>query len=536
MIRFWWQPQLWIADKIGRLRHWYGSEGRLAVVLLAGALAIVYFHLWTVLVIYLLGLLTLWAWRARRHIVIEEVADRTRGAPITDGAATLLSVELARIHDVFRIVDERNALPTSVGEGRPLEAAVKVDDVSEVLRSPVSAESKLSIGPIVIPLGTAMALLGRIVQGPRLRSELHEKKGGLVLTAQLTGFRRNGTWRIEREIPGEMARSERLSALHEMVEELGCRMFTNLGVPRKVKWRAMQRFLEALRIFRSCLRTPLDRGFNLKEAEDRLLAALAEDEDFALIYYNLGVVYSELRRVAQEEGDHEEAERHLEAAEAAFGSAIERDPSRWDAYYALARMEIARTGPLSLMARERARELCERVVTMPGRFARAADRAKAHDLIAFTRDAQDGLDHRHAAARLSLRALRAAMLRPRSRGAEDDPVPGLTDLAANCLVNLARGESEVRDKSRRGLAYRRLLALFALAERLTTKEGRLHFELGLTAEDWHDYDRAVEELTKAVRIEPGRALYWAHLSYALMNRALRVAGGASVSMGRESLQ
>jgi tetratricopeptide (TPR) repeat protein len=520
LIRLWWQPQLWAADKIGRFRHWIRSEGRLAVALLTGALVIVYFHAWTILAIYLLALLTAWAWLARRHIVIEEVADRSHGAPITDGAATLLSVELARIHDVFRIVDERNALPTSVGEGQPLEASLKVDDVSEVLRSPVSAESKLSVGPVVIPLGTAMALLGRIVQGPRLRSELHEKKGGLVLTAQLTGFRRNGTWRIERDLTGAPSRSERLAALHDMVEELACRMFTNLGVPRKVKWRAMQRFLEALRIFRSCLRTPLGRGFNLKEAEAHLLEALAEDEDFALIYYNLGVVYSELRRVAEDEGDPDEADRHLEAAETAFGCAIERDPSRWEAYYALARMQIAREGELSLVAREAARELCERVVAMPGRFARAADRAKAHDLIAFTREPAEGLEHRRAASRLSLRALRAAMSRPRSRGAEDDPVPGLTDLAANCLVNLAIDESAVRDKTSRGFAYRGIRSLFALAEGLTTKEGRLHYELGLTAAEWGDYDRAIEELTKAVRIEPGRALYWSHLSLVLMMRVL----------------
>ena len=56
---------------------------------------------------------------------------------------------------VFRVVDERNAFPTAVGRQEPLEAALKVDDFQEDLRSSVSSESELKIGAFTIPKPSA---------------------------------------------------------------------------------------------------------------------------------------------------------------------------------------------------------------------------------------------------------------------------------------------------------------------------------------------------------------------------------------------
>lgn len=515
------------------------------VLALAGGAVLAYYNQWTFVVFLALGWLPFAAWRARKHILIEEVADRTSGDTITNGAATLLTVELAQIQDVFRVVDERNAFPTAVGRQEPLEAAMKVDDFQENLRSSVTSESQLSVGGITIPLRPLMEILGRLVQGPRLRSELHEEGHGreqanrLVLTAQLTGFRRKGTWRIEHELAADATRPDQLRALHEMVGELASRIFTDICLDRKVRWRAMKNFLEALRTFRACLRTPRDRAFNLKEAESHLLQALAEDEDFVLVYYNLGVVYSELRTVAAAHDQPAEAARHLDSAEAAFRQAIEQDPGRWNAYYALARThyeraQIARkqldcapeakleTGRSDLLKKERghlrfARDLCERVSTMQAGKKTKADRAKAKDLVAFTyrldQEADMRLQHRREAYKLSLKALSQTRRKTASRGGEDDPLPALTDLAANCIVNLASDEAGAL-RTARDLRRSRVPALFELAQRLTSKEGRLHFELGRIALECGDHERARTALGEATRIEPGAARYWAYLASA----------------------
>jgi hypothetical protein len=165
----------------------------------------------------------------------------------------------------------------------------------------VTPETKLEVGPIAIPIGMGMIVLGRLVQGPRLRAELHERDGELVLSAQLSGLRRSPSWRIRRKLESPTT-SSRIAALHDMIPELACRMFTNLGVQRKVKWRAMQAFTEGLEIYRRCLRTPQDRAVKLIEAQQHFVQALAEDEDFVLVYYNLGVVFSELSRIAGRAG------------------------------------------------------------------------------------------------------------------------------------------------------------------------------------------------------------------------------------------
>src|SRR5262249_36165741 len=292
-----WHPRLRLLEAAGRMYHWATSEGRPALfglIVVAAAIVVDQFwpiqHFWLIPTIVLAGMFVYWAWKARGSIVIEDFADHTKDKGGGVGAATLVAMELARIRDVFRIVDERNTLPTAVGEGEPLQAAVKVDDLSEVLRRSVTPETRLTIGSLEIPIGTGMMLLARIVQGPRLRCHLHENGSRLLMTAQLTGLRRTPAWRLERELT-ELTREERVRAVHEMIPELASRLFTSVGLERKVKWRAMWHFTSALRLYRSCLRTPANRAVRLLETRQRFVSALAEDEDFVLVYYNLGVVY-----------------------------------------------------------------------------------------------------------------------------------------------------------------------------------------------------------------------------------------------------
>jgi tetratricopeptide (TPR) repeat protein len=535
-----WGVQLRTANILGRSFHWATSEGRpvaIGLILLGGAIVISEFvslpHVWLIPTLFLVLLFIFWALKARVSIVIEEFVDHTAGKTSARGAAKVLSIELARMGDVFRVVDERNTLPTSVGEGTPLQAAIKVDALSEVIQNSVTADTKLKILGVEIPIGTGMILLGRIVQGPRLRSQLHEIDNRLVLSAQISGLRHSPTWRLERNIdasePGGRERT-----VHGMLPELATRMFTNLGLRRKVKWRAMKFFTKALQIYRSCLRTPRERAVKLLEARRYLVEALAEDEDFVLVYYNLGVIYNELSRMAARAGRADVARRHRDAAEASFEKAVEQDPARWEPYYALARIHYERN------QMEQARELCERVIQLPHRRGGQIERAKAHDLIGLTYRGPDpqsrpdpqSLAHEREASKLVLHALRSATLMRRTAGTEDDQLPTVSDLAANCLANLAEDEARGRsgdveagrffrrayqaqlDRAR----LRRITTLFRLAQQLTTKDSNLHFKLGLIASDWNSHDLAVQELHTAARIEPERALFWAHLATAHVRR------------------
>jgi tetratricopeptide (TPR) repeat protein len=527
-----WRPWLFLVDKAGRLFHAATSEGRwlaFGVFILAAATVITQFwpiaHFWLIPSTFGLALFVVWAWKARATMVIEDFADHTPTGTAAVGAAALLSIELGRIHDLFRVVDERNTLPTAVGEGTPIEAAVKVDDPSEILKSSVTPETKLEVGPIAIPIGMGMIVLGRLVQGPRLRAELHERDRELVLSAQLSGLRRSPSWRIVRKLESSTA-SSRIAALHDMIPELACRMFTNLGVQRKVKWRAMRAFTDALEIYRRCLRTPQDRAVKLLEAQQHLVKALSEDEDFVLVYYNLGVVFSELSRIAGRAGRNTVSKRHRNKAEASFSKAVEQDPGRWEPYYALGRIQFEHDAP---DAPQLARALCERVIDLlPGRRDGLVAKAKAHDLIGHTyKDVPEkAIVHRRIAARLALRALRNELATRRSDGSEEDAVPTRCDLAANCLANLAEDEArrphgpapdedadaKAWERWRRRADYRRIVALLELAQRLTSKDAKLHFQLGRLAADWHDYDRALQELNTATRIDPDRVLFWAQLA------------------------
>jgi tetratricopeptide (TPR) repeat protein len=524
-----WGVRLKAAAWLAGAFHWATSEGRPAaggLILLGATLVVSQFtsvpHVWLIPTLLLVLLFIVWALRARLSIVIEDFADHTPGTTAAVGAAKLLSVDLAKMSDVFRVVDERNAMPTAVGEGTPLQAAIRVDSLSDVIRNSVTADTKISFAGIEIPVGTGMMLLGRIVQGPRLRCQLHEIGERLILSAQISGLRRSPSWRLEQRIDPSSPKS-RERATHEMIPKLATRMFTSLGLRRKVKWRAMRSFLKGLETYRSCLRTPRDRAVKLLDARRYLVEALAEDEDFVLVYYNLGVVYNELSRIAGRAGRVEVATRHRDAAEAAFEKAVEQDPACREPYYALARLQYERH------EMERARELCERVIELPhsGRL----DKVKAHDLIGLTyeKPSSEGLVNGRKASKLVLRSLRSTVLKRRTAGAEEDQLPTVSDLAANCLANLAEEEASRRPAvgaggSRLGWfgeserRFRRVVRLYRLAQSLTDKDANLHYKLGSIASDWGKHELAIAELRAATRTEPERGLFWASLGYSYARR------------------
>ena len=546
-----WRSQLPVAHWLGLVLRWFVIEGRPALIgLVLTAAAVILLQRWSVLAIYALFLVAWLAFQARRRVVVEEFVDHTaeqlekgvdgkagQGPARLRGIATLLVVELIQIQRLYRVVDERRAIGTAVGEGRPLDATVKVEALSEILQSAVSAESKVSVGPITIPIGALMAVLGRLVQGPQLMGALHAHGSSLVLTAQLSGGSgRNHSWRVDGgpRGPGDAA-ADRSPLINEMIAELACRMFSDLTLASSVNWRATQHFINALRAFRRCLRVPRGRKLNLKEAERELIEAFSEDDGFVLVFYNLGVVYTELWRMALHEakamneaydlrapGSAEakeiEAADQLHAAEAAFARAIDQDPGRWEAYYALGLTRFERTRRDSVI------EQCERVLALRPSLA---NRAKAYDLkgLAEYRRPEplvvEARTSSRRAASLSLKALRRAELfRMSPPGSEIDPVPALRDQATRCLLNLANVLAHEPPQGTRAritgwrarARLRRIEAVFRLALSLTNRDAVLHFDFGKIAARWGRLDIAERELKEATRIDPDQAVYWAHLA------------------------
>jgi len=278
---------------------------------------------WNVLAVYTLIVLLWWAWRAKKRVVIEDFMDYTTNPSETDsrGLATLLVVKLAQLHELYRVVDEQRALSTEAKTNQPIDATLKVEDVSQFLTSAISAQSKFSLGPLQIPVGTLMSLVGRLVQGPRILGSLHKDKDVLILTAQRVGDQTAYSWRVDRKLLSSTA-AQNTYNLDDMVDELAYRIFTDLALSGSVRWRATSTFSEGLRFYRDCLRTPKDRKVKLKQAEKKFIETLAEDREFATANYNLGVLYMELDQV--------------QAAEEAFLRAISQDPGSWRNYYALA--------------------------------------------------------------------------------------------------------------------------------------------------------------------------------------------------------
>ena len=363
-----------------------------------------------VIVTYLLVMFGLWLSRARTRVVVDDFVDfTTNDAKAVSGLATLLATELSRLRSLYTSINDTLAVPIAVGAhsqaapGRDAEPGsfltVRADDLSDMLQNAVASEAKVQAGPLLIPVGNIAAIFGRLARGPRLLGSVHrtESGGGPTLTAQIVGGKQKATWRVDRSHLSPSSPAEDKAFLDEMVRELAIEMFTDLTMQGAVRWRAIRTFTEYLRDYRASMRTPKTRSRFLKEAEEKLLEAIAEDEQFDFAYYNLGVIYSqlalaELNTARQWDTAPEEKVKpqvlhgsRMQAATIAFTRAIERNRNRWEAYYALAVHHMTRFK--RKFAEEDARELrdddlaalreverlCDRVLESDPRNAEAYD-------------------------------------------------------------------------------------------------------------------------------------------------------------------
>ncbi len=496
-------------------------------------------QLGSILALYTLLWLLWWAWKAHKSLVIEDFANYAGAQFDADvkGLATLLVVKLGQLHRLYRAVDERRAIPTSVAKNEAIDATIKVEDVGQFLKDAISSQSKLSLGPIEIPIGILMSLLGHIVQGPRIIGSFHKDNGDLVLTAQIVGGKYPFKWRVNSATLPVQSTDQSPHDLVDMVEELVYRMFTDLELVGSSRASATAAFCEGLKAYRDCLRTPKDRLRNLKIAEKQFIQTLAEDVQFDLAYYNLGVVYTELGQT--------------EAALATFEKAITQNPNSWIAYYALA------LGRFESQEYYRAAQLCKRVIELkPGK----ANTAKAYQLRGLTQfelyeqgqglmkkqelvqklgpmQKQNLMQKRDDYLEDSTRSRRKAITRSwlalclaelKGQGivaAEQSNISQIETLASVCLADLATMYIDDEVEKTAGIKkpggwWSHFRAEMLLKQALSLKradptyEASYHFKLGKTYNLRHKYEKATHELRVATRIIPDEVEYWSELASA----------------------
>lgn len=237
--------------------------------------------------------------------------------------ATSLRHELASIATVHRTIDE--ALPAA--DGRMPRLEVTVEDVG--------AELEGTVGPLQLSKWTnVVPFLLRatgLLRGPHLRGTFHREGRALVLTVELSGGGKKGSWRVSEDVPDLAAAGQRgspdetaeeMALAHRMVREMAYRIAASqasLGSPR---WEAVRSFTEGLRHYRNVRLTDSDRDPELREAERCFREALQWDKTFTQGHYNLGVVYSRLGE--------------LDAALSVLRQAIAADPSSFSPHLAVA--------------------------------------------------------------------------------------------------------------------------------------------------------------------------------------------------------
>jgi tetratricopeptide (TPR) repeat protein len=516
-----------------------------------------WFSLPALLAVFAAGLLLRALVRARSRVVVQQFVDYTQGdATAVQGMATLLVAELSRLRQLYRVVNDDLSVPLAVGVerrggfGRGKDAGsfltVQAEEVTDVLSSAVASEAKAEVGPVMIPIGAVLAALGRLMRGPRVVGSVHrtDAGGGPTLAAQIVGSGPVLTWRVDHAANGEQAKTR--AYVPGMVAEMAMRMFTDLTLEGAVRWKAAQAFTRYLELYQASLRNPCRRARFLKQAESKLIAAIAEDDSFDLGFYNLGVIYSQL---AQQELTAAEAtdvvrwradvfpkeirKARTAAATMAFRRALERNRGRWHAHYALAVHRFSSMEPLGLGdtpgstqvrdLREVA-ALCQRAIELQPKTARVED-LLGMALVRLGQFEAGMKAHRRAVRRW----WRDLCRMERQEAACPGPTPASLDrIRANAaaalhnvgLAHLSRGKRRSSSGGRLSVAsvsFFRASLHFRQASKLAPpqSEAASHFERGRAQQEWGRPRRAAACFREAVQIQPYNPEYRAALAYAL---------------------
>jgi tetratricopeptide (TPR) repeat protein len=299
------------------------------------------------------------AYRGRKRLVIGPFAgctgDEQLDKQVAAGAGLRLQNELARISDLFKVIDE--ATPSH--KSPIVQVTPGVQDVGAILKD----ASAITFGPLKIPANLLVGLVGQMVSGPRLTGALHRIDDDFILTAEISGGGLSGTWHIDAKSLGD-GRFSPHAAVDELVMQLAFRVATDLVQAGSPRWRAVRAFTEGLRAYRETQRQQQrDRISQLREAERCFIRALNEDQLFTQCHFNLGVVYGQL-------GEDR-------SAQYAYRRALKEDPDNFEACYALAEALTAEGRHLEGQLREeqlrRALWFCKAAIGINPDDARAWD-------------------------------------------------------------------------------------------------------------------------------------------------------------------
>jgi tetratricopeptide (TPR) repeat protein len=538
----------WFSTRFRYVAWWMANHWRISVLVLAAVSAATWarpfvaaavrrmwvpvtgeFLLRAAAALALLGLLY-WGWQAHQRIFIRAFNNYTGDDKLKsciEGLAPRLLNHLGLLRELYVRVDETQ--PVGSGGGAVSSATVSLQDIGQVLQGAVSAESKVKLGFLEIPVGAMLGALGKIVQGPSISASVHLEGNKLLILARIDGGGWQGkTWRVHLddlaspELDGTMA-------IGKLTEQLSHRIFTDLVPSGSPRWQAVRCYTEGLRLLSLTSQTRTGKRANLRMAEQSFIHGLSADNKFARSAYNLGVTYTNLGE--------------SDSARSAYLEAVRIDPGLSSGYYALAlnhwnagdaatgrvkpywrrrdyvpkltkeeSAEFAKQDRLALRKYADTIRCCRQVIALQPADARAWDlmgfaerRLKEHEL-AVSLDDADAADataalrqtmmDRGIATALAWRSLcKAALLRR--------PIGPARDTAVRSILNLAVGEV-VLGSARSERLYRQGLCL-------APQNPDLYFELAKRYQTIGRFKPAVRCHRAALAIED-RPVFWAYLA------------------------
>jgi len=460
--------------------------------------------------------------RARTRMVVGNFVDSTgTEAQLRPGLGSLLVVELARLTRTWHVVDGKRIRSTvkapqdldfeldkTLDEAAEIAisnqstlskpVALQVGEDNQALRNAVAADTKVSAGGITIPIGAIINLFTALAQGPRLSGELHCVDGKLTLTARLSGGSGQlRTWRVDTDDTPEASRLAEPGP-EALIPLLAVRVFTDLAKPGSSRWRAVHALFKGLTTYRNCLGATGDYQLKLLEVRKHLLEALAWDREWDLLYYNLGIVNTELGL--------------FDAAADSFRHAIKHNPNGWQSYQALAEL-ACREQRFSDVDR-----LCRRVLDLDPRNLQALH------LAAIARRLGGDLAGTIDARRQAIHSGWPVLCRATRRGDQAMPtrhlmVQSLVNAGVYfCYQRYGKTKSSNADKAKPTLAQtlslQAALAEFRLTTKLDRSDAKPQFELGKLYMKRGRWKQAAERLEAALQVEPENPHFYVYLAQA----------------------
>ncbi|MCK9565470.1 MAG: hypothetical protein M0Q43_05415 [Methanothrix sp.] len=456
-----------------------------------------------VFVITAVLLLVYRAIRSRKRIILLQFTNQTGDEKLkssVEGISSGLQNELSRLVRLCTQVDDTNPFSpgTQTMSSKESKESASIPNISvsigESLKSIVSSETKVKLGPLEIPVGATIGVLAKVMEGPQLTGSLLEEDGSLVLIANLSGGGHSEDWRISiSDLEEKDTTSAGLAA--QMTHQLTYRIFTSLvkdelGSPSR---KAVFHYVKGLSAYRDTLRTDRDKSPKLRQAEKEFLLALGEDKKFLQCYYNLGVVYSALGQP--------------ESAISVLNKSIDPDQTETylsNVYYALAGNHYwIQSGRGENADNQSTINLCERAIDLQP--------AEAKNWNMLGRILYAEVERNHWKKEIISAQEIATALAWREMcccASERKKIDNLKAVAKNCTWYLAYYHANLSS----GKPY------YEQAIHLAPSDADLYYDFGLYLNYFKRYEEAAIALKKAVKIRE-RPAYWNELAVAYANLA-----------------